>query len=435
MKQTATFLFSLLLPFGAVRGLAQAVILPPGTPLPVQIDGALPMKAGEPIRAALLYAVYDHDQLILPAKTIVTGTVVSLTPDHTRRIHARLRGDFTPFHTPVVRFTGIVLADGSTVPITTGTATDGAPIYRLVAPPPHHGGFLARQFDVFKQDAKDRISNVTAPGKGDRLKQLLYSQLPYHPEHIAKATAWTVETSAPVDLPDPPAAAPPTGTPVTKAPDSRPTWIVQAYLDTAISSAHSKAGESIRATVAEPILNPDGTVAVPQGSILTGSVTEAKPARFFARAGVLRFRFSQLQLPGEQVQSVQAALTGADTSSDQAMAMTSEGEVKPKAQDKIVVPLLLIALASRPFDNDGNDAMFGKEAVASNSIGVLGFIVGTAAGQANIAAGLGAYGAAISIYERIFHRGKEVAFTRDTRIVVQTRPRRSAALKPDRPNP
>src|ERR1700722_14986266 len=130
----ATLLFSApLLP-------AQSVTLPPGTPLPVQIAGPLPMKAGEPIRAELLYAVYDHDQLILPAKTIVTGTVVSLTPDHTRRIHARLRGDFTPFHTPVVRFTGIVLADGSTVPITTGTATDGAPIFRLVAPPPHKGG-------------------------------------------------------------------------------------------------------------------------------------------------------------------------------------------------------------------------------------------------------------------------------------------------------
>ena len=390
------------------------------------------MKAGEPIRAELLYPVYDHDQLLLPAKTIVTGTIVSLTPDRTRRIHARLRGDFTPFHTPVVRFTAIVLADGTTVPITTGTATDGAPIYRVVAPPPHRGGFIARYFDIFKQDAKDRISNVTAPGKGDRLKQLLYSQLPYHPERIAKATAWTVETSAPVAVPDPPAAAAAPRPPVTKAPDARPTWIVQAYLDTPISSANSKSGETIQATVAEPILNPDGTIAVPQGSILTGSVTEAKPARFFARPGVLRFSFRQLQLPGEQAQNVQAALTGADTSSADAMAMTSEGEVKPKPQDKIVVPLLLIALASRPFDEDNPIA---HNAAASNSIGVLGFIVGTAAGQPNIAAGLGAYGAAISIYERIFRRGKEVAFAHDTRIVVQTTPRHSAAIKPDRPTP
>src|SRR5271168_1827306 len=111
---------------------AQDITLPSGTPLPVQIAGPLPMKAGAPIRAELLYPVYAHNQLVLPAKTVVTGTVVSLTPDQSHRLHARLRGDFTPFHTPVVRFSGIVLADGTAVPIITGTATDGAPIYRLV---------------------------------------------------------------------------------------------------------------------------------------------------------------------------------------------------------------------------------------------------------------------------------------------------------------
>jgi hypothetical protein len=56
--------------------------------------------------------------------------------------------------------------------------------------------------------------------------------------------------------------------------------------------------------------------------------------------------------------------------------------------------------------------------------------VGTAAQQPYLAAGIGYYGAAISIYQRVFHRGKEVAFARDTRIVIQTTARRSAAIKP-----
>jgi hypothetical protein len=419
---------------------AQSVTLPPGTPLPVQIGGALPMKAGEPIRAALLYPVYDHDHLILPAKTVVTGTVVSLTPDHTHRLHARLRGDFTPFHTPVVRFTSIVLADGTTVPIVTGTATDGAPIYRLVAPPPHKGGLIARQFGVAKQAAKDRIAVITGPDKVDRLKQFLYTQLPYHPEHIAKATAWTVETAEPAAVPDPPAplaaaatplapaAAPATPPPAAMKPGEPPTWILQAYLKNGMSSATAKSGESIQATVAEPILNPDGSIAVPQGSILTGTITEAKPARSFARAGKLRFNFRQIQLPGEQAQNVQATLTGADSASDQQLAMTSEGQVQPKPQDKILVPALLIALASRPFDEDHGLAHNGE---ASNSVGLLGFIVGTAVGQPNIAAGVGFYGAGIAIYERLLRRGKEVSFARDTRIVLQTTARRGATLKPD----
>ena len=59
------------------------------------------MKAGEPIRAELIYPVYDHDHLVLPAGTTVAGTVVALTPDHTRRIHARLTAPTSlPFTSP-----------------------------------------------------------------------------------------------------------------------------------------------------------------------------------------------------------------------------------------------------------------------------------------------------------------------------------------------
>src|SRR5271156_4594354 len=115
MTRPATLVLSLLLPFSAPQGHAQSptpqsFTLPPGTPLPVHITTALPMKAGEPIRAELLYPVYDHDQLIFPASPIVPGTFLSLAPDRSRRLHARLRGDFPPFHIPVVRFTNILLA-------------------------------------------------------------------------------------------------------------------------------------------------------------------------------------------------------------------------------------------------------------------------------------------------------------------------------------
>jgi hypothetical protein len=65
------------------------------------------------------------------------------------------------------------------------------------------------------------------------------------------------------------------------------------------------------------------------------------------------------------------------------------------------------------------------------SSGLLAFIVGTAAGQANITASLGFYGAGIALYERLLRRGKEVAFPSDTRTVLQTTARHSATLKPD----
>ncbi len=177
-----------------------AISLPAGTPLPVQIEDHLPMRVGQPIRAQLIYPVYEDNTLILPAKTIVTGTITALRSNHSRRISARLRCDFTPFDTPVVRFTAITLADGSTLPITTGTATDGAPIYRLVAPPPRKGGFLHQQWDNGLQIFRDKLAIITGPDKRDRLVQFLYTQLPYHPQRIEKNTAWTVETSEPISI-------------------------------------------------------------------------------------------------------------------------------------------------------------------------------------------------------------------------------------------
>jgi len=395
------------------------------------------MRVGQPIRAQLIYPVYADNTLVLPAKTIVTGTVVELRSNHARRVTARLRGDFTPFRTPIVRFNGILLNDGSTLPIATGTATDGAPIYRLVAPPPRKGGFIHQRWDDGIQILRDKLAIITGPDKRDRATQFLYTQLPYHPQRIEKNTAWTVETSEPLTLS--PQASDPPATPAAAKPlpppgDTPKSWIIQAYLGDQLSSATSKSGQQIKATVAEPIYNPDHTIAVPQGATMIGAVTQAKPARLFGRAGALHFDFRQLVLPTGTTQSVQASLTEADSAAGQNLALDSEGQVKPKPQDKFLVPFALLVLAARPLDVDKGDGAgggFGKDAVASNSIGVLGFLIGTAAGQRNIAAGLGYYGAAISLYERWIKRGHEVSFARDTRLVLQTTPRSSAALKPD----
>ena len=441
-----TFRSSLLLPLLLIPYVAlcqgPALTLPAGTPLPVQIPDHLPMRVGQPIHANLIYPVYAGNTLVLPPSTVVTGVVTALHSNHSRRITARLRGDFTPFYIPIVRFNSITLADGSTLPIATGTATDGAPIYRLIAPPPRKGGFIHQQWDNGVQVLKDKLAIVTGPDKRDRLVQFLYTQLPYHPQRIEKKTAWTVETSEPLALPpqaaalataDPPPAAPATTTSTPTAPEGDKPWIIQAYLGEPLSSATSRSGQQIKATVAEPIYNTDHTIAVPEGATMIGAVTQAKPARRFGRAGALHFDFRQIVLP-TGAQNVQASLTGADSASDQKLALDSEGQVKPKPQDKILVPFALLVLAARPFDGDGGDSI-GNNAVASNSLGILGFIVGTAAGQPNIAAGIGYYGAAISIYERWIKRGREVSFARDTRLVLQTTPRHSAVLHPDTATP
>jgi hypothetical protein len=424
--------------------------LPAETPLALRIDEHLPMRNGQPVRAHLLYPVYANDKLLLPKDTVVTGSVVELRSDHSRRIRAVMGGDFTPFHKPVVRFTSFVLADGATIPFTSGDATEGAPIFRAVPTPAAKGGFLRRQFDGFLSVARSDVAIFTGPEKGDRFVQFIYTQIPYHPQRIDKGTAWTIETSHSVEIPAepaPPAVAVATPSkhhfweepdpPADPARTDNGSWIVQANLDEPISSETSKDGQAIQATVAEPIFNPDHTIAIPQGSTLIGAVTRAKPARKFGRTGVLTFSFRQLQVPHEETRNVETRLTGADSPRD--IALNSEGQAKSKPQDKISLPILLALMASRPLDSGegknglgGGGNSLGKNAVGGAAgLGLVGTVIGLTGISPNAAAGIGYYGAARAFYYRWIARGQKIDFAKNTRIVVETTPRRSAPMKSD----
>ncbi|HEU5341601.1 hypothetical protein [Edaphobacter sp.] len=415
----------------------------------MQIDNHLPMRIGQPIRAELIYPVYADNKLILPKKTVVTGIVTGLGANHDRRIHARLGGDFTPFHIPVVSFNRIILADGDALSFSSRPVTDGSPIYHAVAPPPSKGGFFRQEFDRGISIARDDAAIFLDPGKGDRFKQFVYNRLPYHPERIEEGTAWTIETAAPLSVPAQPAPPLDATAPVPKrhfwqqpVPPKSPVnndpgvWIIQAYLDEALSSESSNAGQVIKATVAEPIYNANHTIAIPQGATLVGTVTRAKPARHFGRTGILNFSFRQLTLPGGKPQNVEATLTGADSA--QALALNSEGQVKSKPQDKLSVPIFLVLLASRPLDQDRGDtgAQPGKSAAGGAAgLGLVGTIIAISGRSPYAAAGIGYYGAALAFYDRWIARGKKINFPRDTRIVVQTVARHSQVLQPDRSRP
>ena len=428
-----------------------AVTLPAGTPLPVRLVKHLPMKVGEAIRTELVYPVYLNNKLVLPARTAVQGTIVAVTPNRKLRIAGRLRGDFTPYHTPVVSFNAILAPDGTATTVATVEGTDGTPIYRVLRQPAPRGGVVGQYFRILLGYADDTIQTVIGPDKGDRLLQFVYHQLPWHPERIASGTSWTVETaapltieplSAPAPIPEPrpsrfrllrSAATPPA---TAEIPGEPATWTIQAYLDEAISSEFSSSTEAIHAIVAEPVFNPDGSVAVPTGAVLTGIVTQARPASHFDRAGVLRFNFSEIKLPGQEAQHVRTSLAAADSAAGGKINLNSEGQPTEQPKDKIIVPALLLLLASQPFDRDHHgegDSMAGKNAVASSSLGLISLIVGTAARQPNFAIGLGMYSTALSIYPRYFGKGESVAFPKDTRIVIQTTATKSTSLTDHRP--
>jgi len=426
--------------------------LPAETPLALSIDDHLPMRTGQSVSAHLRYPIYANDKLLLPKDTVVTGSVVELRSDRSRRIRATMGGDFTPFKIPVVHFTSFVLPDGTTIPFTSDNATDGAPIFRAVPSPPAKGGFLRQQLNGLLTVVRSDVAIFTAPEKGDRFVQFIYTQIPYHPQRIDKGTAWTVELSHSVEIPAEPAPPVVAADPPKKhhfweepVPPANPantdtgSWIVQANLDEPLSSETSKEGETIKATVAEPIFNPDHTIAIPQGSTLIGSVTRAKPARKFGRTGVLTFNFRQLQIPHEETRIVETKLTGADSPRD--IALNSEGQAKSKPQDKITLPILLALMASQPLDQGDHDHglssggggnMLGKNAVGGAAgLGLVGTIISLTGISSNAAAGIGYYGAARAFYYRWIAKGQKIDFAKNTRIVVETTPRNSAPMKSD----
>jgi hypothetical protein len=411
------------------------------------------MKKGEPLDCRLLYPVYAENKLAIPAGTVLRGSVVELNPDRGRRIHSRLWGDFTPFHIPVVHFDRLVLPDGTVKQIASSDAADGAPVLHLSTPASKAShSFLSRQFAQAKVHAKDTVALVTAPGRRDRLVQLLYRQLPYHPERIEAATMWTVTLTQPlvlktdtvsVNAKDDPAVAsavsrkprPATTSPAKTAAEDKSAWHLRAYLEQTISSANERQGNTFEAVVAEPVFKPDHSVAVPEGSVLVGTITQAKPARSFGRTGKLRFDFRELKFPGAPSQQVQGSLAGADANKSQQLAIDSEGGVQPQPQNRVIVPVVLTFLAGRALDDDGSFA--GNAAVSSNGFGIIGRVVGIVSGSRYLAAGIGFYAAGLSFGERWLVRGQNVVFTKNTRIEVTTIPSRNplppAALQQNPP--
>src|SRR5579863_1460759 len=145
-----------------------------GTNLQVELTRHYPMKLDQPVEGRLLHPIYVQGKLAVPENTVLHGTVAVLKPDTKSRWHARLRGDFTPFHAVQIQFNSLTLPTGQ-LAIATSRAENGAPVLHL-APPSHTTprSLFGRAWSQAKSQFHDRLAYFTAPGRGDRALQLLY---------------------------------------------------------------------------------------------------------------------------------------------------------------------------------------------------------------------------------------------------------------------
>ena len=132
---------------------------------------------------------------------------------------------------------------------------------------------------------------------------------------------------------------------------------------------------------------------------------------------MLRFNFRQLELPGNTPQNVTAAVTGADSSATDNLQLDPEGGVTQRPKSRILVPLAMVFLASRPLSDDWSPE--GGAAAGSNGLGLIGRVVGIAVASRDLAAGIGFYGTAVSVYRRWIRRSSDISFAKDTRIDVE----------------
>jgi hypothetical protein len=192
-----------------------------------------------------------------------------------------------------------------------------------------------------------------------------------------------------------------------------------------LGSATVKQGASVNAVLTKPLLDPtQREVVLSEGTHLTGSVLQAKPARWFVRNGKLRFAFRSIELPAGSEQqamehTVHGLMTAAEAAAGQDVSVDSEGGAKAgSGRNKYLAPLALGLLAASSMDGDEASEVF-KNGVVSNGFGLVARVVTMAASNRGLAQGFAYFAVSKSIYKRWIAKGHKVSFPKDTRLEIE----------------
>ncbi len=397
----------------------------------VQVDTPTKLKPGAPVRGHTVEPLYQGNRLLIPAGTPVEGQVAQVTPaSRKRRLDAKSRGDFTPLHEAKIRFDRVLPAGVAPVPINTALADQGAAVVVFHGSGAKKESKFHRLWSLAIGKKNQAVGTFTAPGKGYRLKKMLYAQLPWHPESLEPGSQYDIT------LLDPPAPLTPTtqsaaGSDQKKLDHSA---VLHARLVSDLTSASAKPGDPVTAVVTEPKLDAANRVQIPQGTLLEGNVLQAEPAGKWGHNGALRFTFHKMELPkgpgqaagSEQlVTAVPSAVAGAAGANIQ---LDNEGGAKPQSNRTLLMPLTLGLLATSALTED--EATVSHAATSSNGFGLIGRIVAISAGSNVMGGTLGAVATGRSVYTHFLAHGKDVVFPHNTEIQVDLGPAKQPMASP-----
>lgn len=443
--------------------------VPAGVPLRVYLTKRIPKKIGAPVEAKLLEGVFAFDREVIPAGTRVVGHVSRLEPvSKFQRTKAVLGGDFTPLHRADIEFTSLRLPDGHELAVDTRENVGLNSIFspqKASAKTPKARSNPTGLLGSGKQKIQDQINYqidrvksipdiVRAPNKMERLSDYLMAKLPYHPQYVRNGTRFDAELRNPLSF---------GSEPVTRSSmlllGSQPASgsIVHARLLTPLDSSLSTQGQTVDAVLSQPLFSPDHKLILPEGTRISGSVVLAKKARFFHRAGQLRFNFQDVALPEDvaqitfpepgpdpasapiQTQKVlrfrsQAILKGAE-GNGAPVKVDSEGGVKAtESKTRFIETAIALLIAQKAGDNDSDrfkrtgGVGSGPDGNVSGRTlgGGLGFgLLGSLLSQTSkyVGTAFGYYGLAWSVYSTVIARGPEVQFDKNAVVDIGFNPR------------
>ena len=420
--------------------------VPAGTPLKVVLDRELRVRAvGQLIHGKTIEPIYSFDQLLIPEGSEVTGKVAVIEGiSKKNRTLSALNANFSPWRQVEVELDEVHLTSGRILAIHTTVVPGTNGVLQFVsANQPKQGkiaeGESAAQSKLAQAEANAKRqlaalkAQIASPHKMHRLARYAMAQSPYRPQYLDPGTSFNASVPQPLSFGTEqlkPAMVEHMG----ELPNSG--GVVHAWLTTPLNSATAKRGDSVEAHISQPLI-VDNTLYLPEGSVLKGTVSQVRAARRFGRNGQLRISFHEVAPPNGLERQIQSTLEGMDVAKGENLALDSEGGAQVKTSKTryltTAVAVMLAASASSPDSDAGRGDAAGPVGpnAANGAFGfkLVGTLVGAFARSRSLAAGMGAYGAARSIYVHFIARGRNVNYPKNMSMVLALGPRDRKAVK------
>jgi hypothetical protein len=393
-----------------------------GHTLRVELDTPAKIKLGTAVRAHTVEPLYDSNQVVIPAGTVLFGKVSAVSPvSKSKRASAISHGDFTPLHEAAIQFNGLRLQNGSRVAISTSPAEESSQVVRFQSSHTKRPSLFRQAWNAAIAQKNQTITTVTAPGKLDRLKKYMFSQLPWHPEAIEAGSQYDVALLSPIPLIEQRELAGPMPKAAPKNEKLDQAAYLHARLQEELTSKTGKQGDLISAVVTQPVTDAKGEIEIPQGAVLRGRVLRARAAKKWGQNGALRFTFNQVDFPQGAQQQVSGVPAAVDGSRNRSLKLDSEGGVEPDTKKGVMLPLALGLLAASAFTNDEDGGM-GRSAVASNGFGLITRIIAISSGSKTVGGVVAMIDAGRTVYTRFIAHGRDVVFAKNSQVEVEVGP-------------